>query len=131
MSDATRNTGSGRLSATTYFLVAVAVAALLLVGVMAEIKSRDLAVQAHRAEAARQLEASRIRMAEAIARDLDTLSRLAGILEASPGITDAGIRHAADRLLGWMPDRGGTAAVVALGAARCTSGTAPCCSPIR
>ncbi len=113
MSEATKRAAPRRLAATTYFLVAVAVAALLLVGAMAEVKSRDLAVQAHRAEAARLLEASRIRMSEVLGRDLDALSRLAGVLQAEPGIADEELRDVAARLLA----EGGAEAVVALGAA--------------
>lgn len=112
MSAGIKRTGSRRVVAGSYALVALAVAALLFVGLMAETKSRELAIQAHRAEAVRLLEASRVRMAEVLAGHTEVLSRLAGILQTTPDLADEEFGAVAERLL----DQGRADSAMALAA---------------
>jgi sensor domain CHASE-containing protein len=101
----------GRQTATSYLQVAAAVGVLLVVGFIAELKSRELSIQTQRTEIAVVLESLRTRLEGTLGDQLDVLSRLAGTMSAVPDMPDARLQEFAGAL---MED---AAPVIALAAA--------------
>src|SRR5690606_29970600 len=90
----------GGQAVTSYMQVAAAVVALLVVGFIAELKSRELSIQTQRSETAAVLETLRTRLEGTLGDQFDVLSRLAGTMAAVPDMADGRFQELADALIG-------------------------------
>ena len=101
---------AGQPAAASFVPLALAVAVILVVGVVTEMKSRDLARHIQRTGTNIVLEDLRADLEEAVGDQLDVLTRLAGTLSATPAMSEARFMEVARAL------QGKTAAIGALAA---------------
>ena len=101
---------AGQPAAASFVPLALAVAVILVVGVVTEMKSRDLARHIQRTGTNIVLEDLRADLEEAVGDQIDVLARLAGTLSATPAMSEARFMEVARAL------QGKTAAIGALAA---------------
>ncbi len=91
---------AGQSASASFVPLVLAVAVILVVGVVTEIKSRELARHIQRTGTSIVLEDLRTNLEEAVGDQLDLLSRLAGTMSAAPSMSEARLVDVARSLVG-------------------------------